>query len=177
VGRVTRSHRGGGTVQVRYTKWGGGDHWSFDGRWLGMDSFGVWVQVPLGTHFAKPGTQITAERHHVILLPHDLPFTAAFYRPLPEDVGQQIATYVDISTVPMWTGDVVTIVDLDLDVIRSGNGDILVDDEDEFAEHQELLGYPAEIVALAEASCAARLAEVRGGLEPFERVAAAWLAR
>jgi hypothetical protein len=174
---MTRAHDEGDVIRVRYTKWGGGDHWSFGGRWLGADAHGVWVQVPIGTPFAKPGKQIAAERHHVILFPHDLPFTAAFYRPLPDDDGQQIATYVDISTVPEWTNDSVTMVDLDLDVIRSGNGDIKVDDEDEFTHHQQLLRYPEHLVALAESSCAARLSEVRGNREPFDQVAAAWLAR
>jgi hypothetical protein len=32
------------------------------------------------------------------------------------------------------------------------NGWVVVDDEDEFAEHQVELGYPAEVIALAESS-------------------------
>ena len=61
-------------------------------------------------------------------------------------------------------------VDLDLDVIRlpdplppvesapwdvppAGPGEVFVDDEDEFAEHQVLYGYPADVVAAAQASC------------------------
>ena len=43
-------------------------------------------------------------------------------------------------------------VDLDLDVIRMQEGWVVIDDEDEFAAHQVELGYPPDIVALAEAS-------------------------
>jgi protein associated with RNAse G/E len=60
--------------------------------------------------------------------------------------------YVDMTTPPSWDGPVVRAVDLDLDVIRMRNGWVVVDDEDEFAEHRVELGYPDEIVALAEAS-------------------------
>jgi protein associated with RNAse G/E len=57
-----------------------------------------------------------------------------------------------MTTPPGWDGDVVRAVDLDLDVIRLQTGDVVVDDEDEFAEHQVSYGYPPEIVALAETS-------------------------
>jgi protein associated with RNAse G/E len=63
-----------------------------------------------------------------------------------------VAVYVDIATPPRWDGGVVRTVDLDLDVIRMRNGWVVVDDEDEFAEHQVVLGYPPEVIALAEAS-------------------------
>jgi uncharacterized protein len=174
---VTRPFAPDVVVHVRYTKWGGGDHWAFDGRLLGDDDHGTWVQVPLGTPLAKPGTQITAERHHVILFPHDRAFTAAFYLPLPNDDGDQIAIYVDVSTVPVWAEGTVTMVDLDLDVIATGRHDVKVDDQDEFALHQVLHGYPAEIVTLAEESCAALFDAVRRRSEPFGEEAAPWLAR
>jgi uncharacterized protein len=37
-------------------------------------------------------------------------------------------------------------------VIRMRDGHVVVDDEDEFAEHQLAFGYPPEIVELAEVS-------------------------
>src|SRR3954471_5023333 len=154
---------GDGDVVVRFTKWGGGAHWALRGHRLGEDDHGVWVAAPIGTELSKPGSRFTAERHHVMLFPRDLASTAAFYQPLPGDGDGEIATYVDITTVPAWDAGEVTMVDLDLDVIRLRDGSVLVDDEDEFAEHQMMLGYPPEVVALASASCAARLAEVGEG--------------
>ena len=57
---------------------------------------------------------------------------------------------------------------------------LVVDDEDEFAEHQVSFGYPPEVVSLAEESCSWVLATVRSGSAPFDRGAAGtagrWLA-
>jgi protein associated with RNAse G/E len=74
-------------------------------------------------------------------------FLATFHAP-----GAETRVYVDMTTPPRWDGDVVRTVDLDLDVILMREGHLVVDDEDEFAEHQVELGYPPVIVALAEAS-------------------------
>ena len=75
--------------------------------------------------------------------------------------GGVVATYVDMTTVPVWDGSVVRAVDLDLDVVELLDGEVIVDDEDEFAEHQVAFGYPPEIVALAEATRDAVLAAMR----------------
>jgi len=166
-----------GDVRVRFTKWGGLPHWELRGHRLGEDAHGVWVGAPIGTVMRRPGVEVVAERHHVMLFPHDLPCTAAFYQPLPGDGELEIATYVDIATVPTWHDGEVTMVDLDLDVILALDGSLIVDDEDEFAEHQVSLAYPPGIVALARESCDARFAEVGAGVEPYGEVGAAWLRR
>ena len=75
---------------------------------------------------------------------------------------------------PEWE---VTMVDLDLDVVLTRDGHLYVDDEDEFAEHRVQLGYPAEVVALAERWRDLVLAAVAGGDEPFATVGHAWLGR
>ncbi len=66
-------------------------------------------------------------------------------------------------------------VDLDLDVVLTREGHLFVDDEDEFAEHQVELGYPAEVVALAERWRDLVLAAVAAGDEPFATVGHEWL--
>ena len=38
-------------------------------------------------------------------------------------------------------------VDLDLDVVLTRDGDLLLDDEDEFDQHRVTLGYPDDLVA------------------------------
>jgi protein associated with RNAse G/E len=74
-----------------------------------------------------------------------------------------------MTTPPAWSpdGDHVTMVDLDLDVVRTRTGQVYVDDEDEFAQHQVQLGYPADVVALAQGSCEEVLAAVRAEQAPF----------
>jgi len=66
-----------------------------------------------------------------------------------------------MATPSIWHGSTVRSVDLDLDVVRRLDDTVFIDDEDEFVEHQVELGYPAEIIALAESACAevARLVE------------------
>ena len=68
-------------------------------------------------------------------------------------------------------------VDLDLDVVLTRDGNLFVDDEDEFAEHQVALGYPPEVVALAEHWRDRVLAAVAAGDEPFASVGHEWLRR
>ena len=63
------------------------------------------------------------------------------------------------------------------DVIVTRDGDLLLDDEDEFAEHRVLLGYPQEIVQLARDSAEELMAAAWDGREPFGAAAAVWLAR
>jgi hypothetical protein len=87
--------------------------------------------------------------------------------------------YIDITTPAQWSADgmTVTMVDLDLDVLRRWDGRVDVDDEDEFAEHQVALGYPPELIELAERSCAERRAALAQGDEPFAGLHHAWLDR
>ena len=53
---------------------------------------------------------------------------------------------------------------------------MFVDDEDEFAEHQVAYGYPADVVAAAQASCDALVLAVRAGLPPYDGTHQPWLA-
>ncbi len=112
-------------------------------------------------------------------------FAATFQAP-----GIWCDLYVDIATPGEWDGTVLRAVDLDLDVIRlpeqlppaetlpwetapAGPGEVFVDDEDEFAEHQVAYGYPAEVIAAAQASCDQVLAAVRAGTGAVRRHAPA----
>ena len=52
---------------------------------------------------------------------------------------------------------------------------MFVDDEDEFAEHQERYGYPADVVSRAEQAAAWLTEAVRAGDGPFGGAAAAYL--
>ena len=135
------------------TKWGERPHWQIPARWLGRDDHGDWLGIPAGTLMVRPGMETVSEFDQVGLVPREAGsdvergWLATFHEP-PAPTW----VYVDMTTPPFWQGDAVRAVDLDLDVIRMRNGWVVVDDEDEFAEHQVELGYPSEIIALAEAS-------------------------
>lgn len=166
-------------MRVVFRKWGDRPHWEYDAVRLGEDEHGTWIGAAAGTRLSRPGAEFAAPRHFVSLVPTDRPFVATFYDPgWANVVDSGVDVYVDITTVPEWDGAVVTMVDLDLDVVRGWTGRVWVDDEDEFADHRVRFGYPADVVRLAASSCEAVHAAVRGGLPPYDGVAGArWLSR
>jgi uncharacterized protein len=86
--------------------------------------------------------------------------------------------YVDIVTGLIRTDEGVTMVDLDLDVIRYRSGEVQLLDEDEFALHQVELSYPPQIVEGARRQAEFVLNAVRAGAEPFGgQRAAEWTAK
>src|SRR5690349_4834447 len=115
-------------------KWGDRPHWHIPGRWLGSDEHGDWIGIPAGTLMARPGVEVVSEFDQVGLVPAPGPdleraFLATFHA-----APSHIWVYVDMTTPPVWDEGVVRAVDLDLDVIRGREGDVVVDDEDEFAQ-------------------------------------------
>jgi protein associated with RNAse G/E len=161
----------GELVQVRFAKWGGGRHWEFPVTVLGTDEYGVWGGGAVGTWLSRPGRGFASRQKWVTLFPHDRPWSASFYEPGHPDTD----VYVDMTTVPVWDGAHVSLIDLDLDVILLVDGCLILDDQDEFEQHQVALGYPAEVVDLARLSADEVLTAVGEGHEPFLTIGPAWL--
>lgn len=164
----------GDPIRVELTKWGDRPHWEFDGVYLGADEHGDWIGFPAGTVMSRPGMEVRPPNDQAGLVPAGEgpagAWLGTFHSP-----GGSVRTYVDMTTVPRWDGPVVRAVDLDLDVIETLEGEVFVDDEDEFAEHQVAFGYPREVIALAEASRDVVLAAVTERRAPFDGSAQRWL--
>jgi protein associated with RNAse G/E len=162
----------GDLVRVVYRKYDGSLHWNQPGVHLGEDDYGVWVGAPGGTPVARGETQVNpAEHDHVILFPPHGWFTASF-----NAAPHRTEIYCDITTVPVWPSpDVVTMVDLDLDVRRRRVGTVELLDEDEFAEHQVRYRYPADVIAEARAEAERLLVALRDRTEPFGSHYLHWL--
>jgi hypothetical protein len=143
-----------------------------DLRFLGADEFGVWLGSPAGMPMRRPGMETVTEAECAFCIPHDGDFVASFNGP-----RVRTAIYVDITDTPRWDDRTVRAVDLDLDVIQRWDGTVLVDDEDEFAEHRVEYGYPAEVVAAAQASCEGVVAAIAAGREPWSNVGHRWAAQ
>ncbi len=162
------------------TKWGDVPHWEHDATWLGSDDHGVWCGTPAGTLMQRPGHAYSSTTDMVRLVPAPASgdpggWVASFYAR-----ATGVRTYVDMTTVPKWeerTGrSALRAIDLDLDVVRTAEGHVFVDDEDEFAEHRVAFGYPSEVVSLAEESCAWVLESVLAERAPFDGdTSDAWL--
>ncbi len=159
------------TVRVVYTKYDGSLHWHQYATRLGEDEHGVWLGCRAGST-AQRGHEppITYESAFVLLFPRDAWWTAVF-----NAAPHRTEIYCDISTVPRWQDGVVTMVDLDLDVVRRREGSLYVDDEDEFAEHRVRYGYPAEVVENAERAAQWLMRSIAERAEPFADGYREWL--
>lgn len=158
-----------------YRKYDGSLHWHQVMRYLGEDEHGVWLGAPAGCT-AQRGSEppIVLEQPFVELIPADQWWTATFN-------GEPARTeiYCDIGTPPRWPDPAeVTMVDLDLDVLRlRADQRVVIDDEDEFAEHQIRYAYPPQVIAEAQRATAWLVEAVTARAEPFGSVYPGWLAR
>ncbi len=158
-----------------YTKYDGSLHWHQSMWYLGEDEHGIWLGAGAGAT-ARRGSEppITFDQPSVQLIPPRQWWTAVFN-------GEPARTeiYCDISTPPDWpSANEVTMVDLDLDVVRlRADGQVLIVDEDEFAEHQVSYGYPAEVISQAERAAAWLHRAISAGAEPFGTGYRDWLRR
>lgn len=163
----------GRDVRVVYTKYDGSLHWHHMARYLGEDEHGIWIGAPAGST-TRRGREpmIVVEQAMVGLFPHGRWWTAFFNaRPARTEI------YCDITTPPRWPDEnEVTMVDLDLDVVRlRADQQVLLLDEDEFAEHQVRYRYPAEVIDAAEQAAAWLQQEINNGAEPFATAYRGWL--
>lgn len=159
-------------VHIDFRKWDGSRHWQFDMRQLGEDDHGLWLWSPPGSAMQRgdeppkstPSTNIK-------LIPADKWWTAIWRWNGAHDL------YVDIITPPRWIGSRVTMVDIDLDLVRWNDGTVEVLDEDEFEAHQRKYGYPDRLIDTARATTARLAIAVEARHEPFGEVGETWMKR
>jgi protein associated with RNAse G/E len=162
-------------VDVVLRKYDGRPHRRVTARRLGEDRFGTWLATPAGTtvHYAYPvpRTGVTSD-DSVRLIPRD-GWWIAMFTAAPEDEE----VYCDIALPPAWTSPgEVTVVDLDLDVIRvRSDGRVVLDDEDEFAGNVALFGYPDEAVRGATTAATELVRALTERTEPFGTHYRTWL--
>jgi uncharacterized protein len=159
------------TVRVVYTKFDGSAHRDYPARRLSEDDLGIWVGVPRGTASVYHGRPSVEQIPFVLLIPHAAWWTGMFNPP-----PRTSEVYCDITTPARWEGDTVHIVDLDLDVVRRRETQAVeLRDEDEFEDHRERFGYPAEVVTEAYAAARKLMVALGDGSEPFATQYRKWL--
>ena len=163
---------GPAAVRVVYRKYDGALHWHHSMQALGEDEHGVWLGALAGIETRRGyDFAVVLEQAHVLLFPREAWWTAAFNAP-----PRRTEVYCDVTTPPRWLApDQVTMVDLDLDVIRRRTGEVLVDDEDEFAEHRLRYAYPPHVVDSATAATRWLVRALGDGTEPFRSAYQQWL--
>ncbi|MDO9378163.1 MAG: DUF402 domain-containing protein [Nocardioidaceae bacterium] len=131
--------------------------------------------MPAGTVQTKPSHSYASRTDATMLFADGVPATPSFRRVEGAPSSRRYRAYVDMTTPPVWDGDTVAMVDLDLDVVVTTDGEVRVLDEDELAAHRVLYDYPDDVVALAEQSCADVVEAFRTGREPYASVGWSWL--
>ncbi|SEJ73191.1 hypothetical protein SAMN04487917_11165 [Arthrobacter sp. yr096] len=160
----------GDLVVSRNRKWNGTAHWVVPGTYLGEDIHGWWIFQGAGEFCSRPGAAFYTASDAILLVPRAGEFVATFY---DDSYPGDFRIYVDLATEHAWKSirPGVTefhMIDMDLDVIRSTQRGVFVDDEDEFEEHQVAMGYPQAMVDSMRAECAALFEAVDTMTAPFD---------
>ena len=159
------------TIRVVYTKYDGSAHRDYPARRLSEDDLGIWVGVPRGTESVYHGRPSVEQIPFVLLIPHAAWWTGMFNPP-----PRTSEVYCDITTPARWEGDTVHIIDLDLDVVRRRETQLVeLRDEDEFGVHRAAFGYPDDLVAEAYVAAEKLLVALGDGSEPFATEYRKWL--
>ena len=162
-------------MRIEYSKWDGRLHWHFDLDMLGEDEHGLWLGGRRGCALQRGHEAPIFEQHGFVFL---VPATGQWLASFSSASGAtDVDVYVDVTDTPQRLADGVRAIDLDLDIVRWRDGRVIVDDEDEFLEHQRVFGYPPDVIAAAEATAAQLFDDVRARTEPFGDAPSAWLAR
>src|SRR5690349_10689465 len=113
-------------MEIRFTKWGGRKHWRYPMEPLGRDRYGWWFGARAGILLQRGFEDPIVQPHDfVVLVPADGCWIATWNGPGETD----IAIYVDVTTEPSVQADVVSAVDLDLDVVQLRDGTVRILDE------------------------------------------------
>ena len=146
----------GTPIRILSTKFDGSPHYEYWGRLIDQHDGVIRVITDAGTPTRSyRGEGVMRSRMTQLF------FTDRWYNVFHnyEPVGRLgMHWYANVGTPARVDGDTLQWVDLDLDLMDTEVRGIFVDDEDEFAEHRERMGYPPEIVASAEAALAELLA-------------------
>ena len=136
---------------------------------LGEDEYGMWVGCEPGSEQQKGSGPITmTSRPWVFCSVPDAWWSLVFNGQLPK------THFLDIITPPTINGTRIEMVDLDLDVVRTAAGEVYVDDEDEFLDHQKLYGYPPWMIDKARTTTAELAIAVERNDEPFNQTCRTW---
>ena len=116
-------------------------HWNYRAEVLGEDEYGTWLGVPAGAVLFKGSEPKTIEGGFVQSIAPGRWWT------MVRNIGHRTSHYVDIITPATWEGpDRVTMVDLDLDVVRLMDGAVGPPRRTVRQGRRRLAGHPIEVL-------------------------------
>lgn len=177
--RVPSGLEPGQLVVARNRKWNGKAHWVVPGRYLGEDRHGWWIFQGTNEFCSRPGAAFYTESDAVLLVPRTGDWVATFYDGANPN---RVRVYVDLAVAHEWTDirPAVTefhVIDMDLDVIRTSDRGVFIDDQDEFAEHRLAMNYPARLVESIEAAAEQLYQAVKAQQAPFDGTDVEWFTK
>ena len=158
---------------IERRKWPDRPHYAHQGWFLGDDEHGLWIELRVGSPVLRGDVVLFHGQHGGLML---LPPWGRSLVWFPEH--GEVDLYVDVVTGVERTASSLTMIDLDLDVVRwRDTGVIELVDEDELELHEVTLGYPPGTADQARHDGATILAAALAGEAPYDGVAAAhWAA-
>jgi uncharacterized protein len=157
-------------IWVERRKWPSTPHYGHQAWILGEDDHGLWLDLRAGSPVFRGSELLFHFPGGGLMLVPPIDGWLAWF---PE--SGEVDLYVDIVTGTTRTDSSITMVDLDLDVVRWRAGEVQLVDEDDFFQHQIELDYPAEIIEHAELMGSRVLNDARSNIEPFDgTVAMKW---
>lgn len=158
---------------IERRKWPDLPHYGHHGWPLGEDAHGLWIELRLGCPVYR-GEELLfhGTGGGLMLAPRHGRWLAWF----PEFGPFEL--YVDIVTDMCRSATELIMIDVDLDIVRTREGEVQLLDEDEFALHQVLYGYPEEMIAQALETADEVKDAVTCRRAPFDaRSSATWVAQ
>ncbi|HEY6738377.1 MAG TPA: DUF402 domain-containing protein [Actinopolymorphaceae bacterium] len=138
---------------------------------LSVDESGLWARSRGGTLVDRgPGrSPVVSSADAITFFPRGQGWAARWYAGRAASGRASLySCYVDITTPAVFGTDTVRLLDLDLDVVRTWDGEVSVVDEEEFAHDRETLGYPPEIAEAASRSATRIRRALEAGTHPFD---------
>lgn len=164
---------------VSYLKWPTELHYRARMVFLGEDSAGVWMGNRRGAMIERPGKVAGhSSQDSVTLFPRGAGWSSRWYSARGVDGrAAMYCCYVDVTTPPEITPTDIRLVDLDLDVAKTWDGEVVLLDEDEFTRNRLIRDYPLDVVRRALRTAETTRSALTHGWFPFDGAADPYLDR
>lgn len=159
-------------ISIQSTKYDGSLHYNYPAMLVRKDTDLVIAYTPPGMPVKSYRGAMTTANHSLQLFWADRPYNlhVNWYAD-----WQPRTHYINIASAATWHDGAIRFIDLDLDVIwRAATGEVILDDEDEFLEHQVRFGYPADLIAQTWRGCDEVRALIARCEYPFDGSLYAW---